>query len=488
VSRTQADGPGGYASFLIPAVKASAVSTAPAARSVAPTKARFDVVTLLTAYLLLLFFIPSTLVFGPLGGAGTPAMVAALCILLWYIASWIVGRVTPSRGGRPVRVAMFVFSLAVLASFVAAMTRNITQMEVLSADRALIILTAWVGLVVVMSESITSYERLDTLLRRAVVAGSVVGAIGIFQYYSGVDITKYFQIPGLVPRVDITTLLSRNGLNRPSSTATQPIEFGVVMAMLLPFALQQAMAAERPGKMNSKFRRWAPVLLIAFAVMASVSRSGIIGVAVAMLFLLPTWNRQRRLTALVAVVLGAMAMKAAAPGLIHTLITYFSQLSGNSNPYATAQARTNDYAYVFHYVAQRPWFGMGFGTFVPGLYIFTDNMYLNGFAEIGYLGVAALLVLYFAGLHCAAAGRRRTRDERRREIGQAMVASIAVGIVASATFDSLSFPMFSGLFFLIMGASGAYLGITTAESRLLADEPGYPGGSRSPAYGSVSSG
>jgi hypothetical protein len=79
-------------------------------------EAKLDAVTLLTTYMILLFFIPSTLVFGPLGGAGTPAVVAALCIFLWYLASWIAGRILPAGGGRPIRVAMFLFCQTVLAS------------------------------------------------------------------------------------------------------------------------------------------------------------------------------------------------------------------------------------------------------------------------------------------------------------------------------------------------------------------------------------
>ena len=441
----------------------------PDANSVVFTKSRLDSVTLLTAYLMLLFFIPSTLVFGPLGGAGTPAVVISLCILLWYTASWIGGRAIPSGGGRPVRIGMFIFTIASLASFVAAMTRDISGSEVLSADRQLIILASWAGLVVVMSQSIVSYDRLNALLRRAVVAGSLVGLIGIFQHYSGIDVTKIIQVPGLVPRVDITTLLNRNGLNRPSSTATQPIEFGVVMAMLLPLSLQQAFATVPDGQKSSRFRRWCPVVLIALAIPISVSRSGIVGLAVGILFLLPTWNLQRRLAVLGAGLFGLFGLKGAAPGLIHTLLTYFGGLFGNSSSYIGVQSRTSDYSYVFHYLAQRPLFGMGFGTFIPEIYIFTDNTYLLGLAEFGFVGVIALLVFYFTGMHCAAAGRRRTRDEGRRETGQGLVAAIAVGIVASATFDALKFPMFTGLFFLLMGAAGAYYGIMTQEG--LASHP-----------------
>ena len=142
---------------------------------------------------------------------------------------------------------MFIFALAVLASFVAGMTRSITELESLSADRGLILIVAFAALIVVASQTIVSYERLDTLLRRAVVLGSVVAAIGIAEFYTGINITNYIRIPGLSPAVNVNSLLDRNGFNRPSSTATQPIEFGVVMAMLLPFALQQAFdPANRP--------------------------------------------------------------------------------------------------------------------------------------------------------------------------------------------------------------------------------------------------
>ena len=73
-------------------------------------------------------------------------------------------------------------------------------------------------------------------------------------------------------------------------------------------------------------------------------------------------------------------------------------------------------------------------------------MYLNILITSGIFGLAMLLLLYFAGIHCAVAGRRMTQDESRRSLGQALVASIVVACVGSATFDSLGFPMFAGLF------------------------------------------
>ena len=138
-------------------------------------KPRFGSVTLLTFFLVLLMLIPSNLVFAPMGGVGTPANMAALLILLWYVLSWITGRIVPTGAGRPVRIAMFIFALAVVASFVAAMTRSIVESEILAADRGLVLIVAFAALIVVPSQTINSYERLDTLLRRAVILGAEIG-------------------------------------------------------------------------------------------------------------------------------------------------------------------------------------------------------------------------------------------------------------------------------------------------------------------------
>ena len=280
------------------------------------------IVTLVTAYLAVLLFIPSSLIFSPLGGAGTPATVLSLLILLWYAAAWLTGKVVPSGAGRPVRLAILAFALAVLASFVAAMTRAIPAAEALGAGRGLITVLSWSGLVVVLSQGVTRYEQIDIIMRRAVVFGSVVALIGIFEFYSGINVTNYLQIPGLSFNIDYSTLLTRGTFFRPSSTAVDPIEFGVAMAILLPFALHQALDPAR----SRRIRRWLPVALIVFAIPVTISRSAIIGAAIALLFLVPTWTPRQRRGFLVALLPGLAVVKVAAPGLLGTLGSYFTGL------------------------------------------------------------------------------------------------------------------------------------------------------------------
>jgi polysaccharide biosynthesis protein PslJ len=417
----------------------------------------YDVTRYLTAYLFLLMFIPSSLIFAPLGGSGNPALVYSLLISLWYLASWMTGKAAFSGGGKPIRIAMLIFALAVLASFVAGMTRDISQVEALSAYRGLIELAAWAGLVIVISQSVNTYSRLDALLRRAVIFGSVVAGIGIIEYYSGLNVTNYIHLPGLTENATYSTLQSRNGLNRPSSTAVDPIEFGVVMALLLPLALHQAIARSRAGSIS----RWVPVALIAFAIPMSVSRSAIVAAPIGCIILVSAWRARQRHTFYVFFALGLIALKVVTHSLIGTLLNYFVGMFGGGD--GSVATRTDDYARDWPYIAQRPLFGRGFGTFLPQLYSWTDNMYLNSLIETGIFGLLSLLLLYLAGIHCAAAGRRLTQDEERRGLGQALIASIVVAAIGSATFDALDFPMLAGILFLILGAAGAYLAIMTRD-------------------------
>ncbi|MEV6732543.1 O-antigen ligase family protein [Streptomyces sp. NPDC051364] len=413
-----------------------------------------DAAALLSGYLGLAFFIPSNLTLPGMGGVGTPANVFALLGLFWYLATWLTGRIRSAAGTRLPRVVMWLLAVSVLASYLANAARGSSHKEVLGADRGLIGLLVWVSIVVLVSAGIQDRARLDVLLRRAVVMGSVVAAIGYYDFFTATNIAEHISIPGLHSSVAQITTLDRGAFTRPRSTTAQPLEFGGMLALLLPFAVQQAFDPVRSHL--SRRRRWGPVALMGGALPLTVSRTSIIGALIVVLVMVPRWKPQRRWSA-IGLLLGSVAcFKVLVPGLIGTITTLFGSFLSNSD--SSTQARTVKYSAIVPYLEERPLFGRGLGTFTPDLYFFTDNQYMLTLAEMGLLGLLALLALFFTGIHQGGAIRRLAADESDRELGQAFFASALVALVSSATFDALSFPMFAGMFFLTIAAGGSYLG------------------------------
>lgn len=436
------------------------------AQQTGPRAQARGLVPALTGYLLLLEIVPSGWVVPAFGDVGTPANIYALLTLIWYAASWLAGRVRPAPGTGAPRLAMWVFGAAVLLAYLALAEpdRQAVALETQAADRGLIGLAAWLGVVVIASAGIDDYADLQRVLRRAVLYGSGVGALGILEFFTSKNLLASVHVPGLKTSTTVSALINRGSFIRPSSNTSQPLELAGVLALLLPFALQQAFEPGREGML----RRWLPVALIGGAMPLTVSRTSIIGLVVVLVLIIPTWPTRRRWPALGVLAVGVGLIKVAVPGLVSTTVGLFSSFLGNSDD--STQARTADYSGVAQYITARPWFGRGYGTFIPSLYRYTDNMYLLGLVEIGVVGVLAIVLMYLTGWRCGRLGRRLSTDPSRRELGQAFAAAMAAALVLSATFDSLSFPMFAGLLFLLLGLSGAYLGIARRDAAA-ASEP-----------------
>lgn len=425
-----------------------------------PLNRPLDATTILTGYLALAFFIPSNLTLPALGGVGTPANVFALLGLLWFTASWLCGRIVPAPGTRGPRIAMCVLCGAVLLAYVADATRGSTHEEVLGADRGLIGLLVWVSLVVLSSAGIQDRDRLDVLMRRLVVMGTVVAALGYYDFFAAANIADSISIPGLHASVAHISAMDRGSFTRPRSTTAHPLEFGGMLALLVPFAVQQAFDpahAHRGG-----FRRWAPVAVMGGALPLTVSRTSIIGALIVAVVLMPRWKPQRRWAAIGLLMGSVAAFKVIVPGLIGTITTLFSTFLSNSD--SSTQARTVKYSAIGPILSEHPLFGRGMGTFTPDLYFFTDNQYMLTLAETGTVGLVALIVLFLTGIHNGGAIRRLARTESDRELGQTFFASAMVALVISATFDALSFPMYAGMFFLTLGAGGSHVGFLRRDA------------------------
>jgi O-antigen ligase len=282
-------------------------------------------------------------------------------------------------------------------------------------------------------------------MRRLAMLGGVVATLGLIQFFTGGSYTEYLRLPGLIENGVLISVGEREGFLRPAGTARHPIEFAVVLTMILPIALHYAAV----DKHRSTVARWWPVGALALALPISVSRSAIVGLCVGLAVLLPTWPRAwRRITYALTACLGGV-MFILLPGFLGALAGLFTGISSDSS----ALSRTDSYAFALSYVERSPFFGRGLGTFLPR-YRILDNAYLGGLIELGLFGVSALLALFVVGA-VTAHRLRHVTSTSGVSIGPAIAASIAAGATSFALFDALSFPMAAGMLILMVGLAAA---------------------------------
>jgi O-antigen ligase len=363
---------------------------------------------------------------------------------IWWLWHRLARNAAVPDQPQPVRRAMLVFVFAVLASFVAASSRPIAAYELRSAQLGILVVLSWLGVLLVAHDGPLTRERLDAVLSRVAFGAGLVAILGIAQFATGQPLTNYIEVPGLTLNNELVSLGTRDGFNRPAGTALHPIEFGVAITMLLPICLHFAMHGR--GAMAV---RWFPVAAIAFAIPISVSRSAVVCAAVSLMILLPTWPREARRLAALALSALLVVVFVTIPGMLGTLTGLFLGVSTDTS----ARSRTDSYDLAWDFVSRAPVFGRGFSTFLPS-YRILDNQYLGLLIDAGLIGLLSFLGALVTGILCMFAVRRRSAEPVQRHLAQALAASLASAGTAYALFDGFSFPLFAGLTFLVLGCAG----------------------------------
>jgi len=341
------------------------------------------------------------------------------------------------------------FWISVLASYIAMDRGTLTVSQATAADRLMLQLAVITGVALVAAEFINSLHDMRRVLRALIWGGAFCGVVAALQFWISLDITPYLRdLPGFSINFDNPANIGRAGLSRVDGTAITAIELGVVAGMLLPLAIYLAIYdADRPARW-----RWAPVVLIALAIPASVSRSGVISVVLALGVLLVLMPTRQRLVAICAAPLGLAAVFMSAHGVIGTLSSFFG--AGTSDN--SVQARLYDYPEVERLLGQAPWFGHGGGTYLPENPLFIlDNQYLKTAIELGLIGVVILAAFFLVPMISALVARRRSSDPELRLLCAALAGAALAAGVCSLTFDSLAFPMFANVYALVIGLIGA---------------------------------
>ncbi|WP_251838701.1 O-antigen ligase family protein [Oceanitalea stevensii] len=337
-----------------------------------------------------------------------------------------------------------------LVGYAVGYDRLLPQVEANAADRWLILTVAMVGVTLAVTDGLVTRRQLDTLLRTLVALAATMAFVGILQFARIVDLTRYIRIPGLRHNSELIGVGARGDgdFARVAGTANHYIEFGVVLALVLPIALHYGFFSP-PGR--ARVGNWVCVALIASAIPLSISRSAILTVAVTMVMLGLVWPWRRRYNVLAIALVGTAVFHLVNRGVLGTIRAMFTNMDNDPS----VQNRIADQAFVSRMFEERPWLGRGAGTVIPERYILLDNQLFGTLVGGGVVGLAAFLALFAVPYFMARSVRLRAATEEARHLGQALAVIFPAGLLASGTFDSFGFATFVGTTVVSIGAVGA---------------------------------
>lgn len=420
-------------------------------------RSKRDAVALVSLFMAFLYVLPAHFVVPGAGAVGFPAMIIALIATGWWVAARLTADGGLATGPQPIKIGILFYLCWSLFSYALSFLRPLSSLEMSGADSTIIILIAFTGVAFLVADGVSDVPRLQVLLTRLVAFVAVVAAVGIIQFATEIDPVSWIRVPGLELNHALATEKAQSIFDRPYSTTLHPIEFSVVCSMTLPIALHLFLFRDRA---EARWRRWTPPLLIGLAIPIGVSRSGVLGMVVALFVLSIGWTWRKRTNLIVGGALFIVAVRAVIPGLIGTIRSLI--LGAPYDP--SVQGRISDIPVVKTFLADDMFFGRGPGTFNPQQYILLDNQLYGTAIASGVPGLVFLMLTATIGVTVAIQASRLGGEEFR-SLGYAIAGAIAAGGVNFATFDTEAFPMFTGSLYLLIGIAGAIWRLGPVDQR-----------------------
>ncbi|MEV6604963.1 O-antigen ligase family protein [Kutzneria sp. NPDC051319] len=402
---------------------------------------------ILSIYVLLLALPQNNVLVGG-GGGITPARVVAGGCLLWWLVARFAGGFRLAVGESPIRRVLLLALALLAAADAVAFMGGVQDSRIANADRGAMLFVLAAGAALLVCDGLSSTRAL-----RAVFAGAVVGFTGsavcaILQFGTSVDLRKLTVFPGLVAQGLGDLALGRGGLERSIGFSGHPIELAATTVAMLPLALHLA----RYGRFKPLW--WICAVLLIGGPLVSISRTGLLGLAVIGMFLLPRYGLVRWL--FVAGVLSSAVFAAGVvwPRLLDVLIDTVTGSSKDSSIWS----RLTKYDYVWSHFLAKPLGGQGFGTYVAPIQPYLDNQYLLITVEAGLPGLIAFIALLAVPLWWAfRIWRSKHIDSppQVRDAAWAVAVALLVCTISFGTYDGLAFPQMAGISLLLVGCAGA---------------------------------
>lgn len=379
-------------------------------------------------------------------------ILVALVLAAWGASVLVDSRVRLTRTFLDAPVALLALAIA------GSLGLNAGRVAALPADvvKSLTFFASFFLLVYLIA-SVIRIGEITALVRLLLVGGTIVAVLAVVEYRLGWN--PYDRVLGPVPFLQFNqpTALERSaGITRAFGSAEHPIALGAMLAMLLPLSLYEA-------KRTGQRRWWAVLLVLAFGVLATVSRTSVLMLGAAGLVILLLRPREMKRLAPLGIVVFVLA-QAVVPGSLGTLKYFFFPQEGliaqqrSSEGSCTSAGRIADLGPSLDEYSRKPLLGQGFGTRLPtgerANACILDNQWLGSLLEVGLIGALALLWLFSRFI------RRMNRYARsdatpRGWLPTALAASVAAYAVGMLTFDAFSFIQVTFLFFILLGLGAA---------------------------------
>jgi O-antigen ligase len=411
-----------------------------------------DAAVLLSFMFILLGVLPARLIVPGATDLGRPSLLVGFALFLW----WVITRFSTSlamQGPQPIRWAFFGWMAVLLVGYAIGFLRGLTSIEANAADRTILYFCVFGGAVLTAADGLQNWVRLRSLLKALVGTATFVAAFGVVEYVMNRDLSYLLLVPGLQEKGWTPTLEDRGAGARVASTTGHYIELAAYLALVLPFALHFAIHARRP---RDRVAAIFCSVVIAAGIASTISRTGMVALGIMFLALVPVWTWRMRYNIGVMIIGVLAAGMAAKPGLFHTLFHLFDNPTGNSS----ISVRYERYPMAFKFIAQRPWFGRGTGTWVSPQYQVMDNQWLDLLLNNGYVGAIGYAALHITAITVAWMALRRSNEPEVRHLCAALISTQFMGLIVAATFDSLGYLTYATTLGLTIGLCGTVWRLT----------------------------
>lgn len=269
-------------------------------------------------------------------------------------------------------------------------------------------------------------------VRPVLGALAVVVVIGVAERLTGHGWSHFFfeHLPAgyLAPGADPLQL--RGGHVRAQAAAQFALEYGWVLAALLPLGVWGAVRAGRRRPALAAISWLLPAGMLAGVVLSGSRSATIAAVVGGLLFAVVSGADRRLLTVGLWVGAAALLVVLVDPSLV-------------TGPFSTAAAtdpasvRLDRLPELFSLAAHRPFVGVGLDG-LAGTFGGTDDAYALLYATVGVLGLLAWVSLLVTAAAPSAGALRGRRGSDERALGAACLVGVLLVAVACASYDLVS--------------------------------------------------